>query len=275
MDVTTASPADLKRLYDHIAVEMSDDRFFTTKELALLPKIMAADEWLYGFSSGYMNNSTWLIVLTSKRVIFLNKNLLWGHEETSVGLGKINSVQKKAGIVFGNIMLHDGSREYAIRNVWKKSIIPFTNRLDKAIEEFERSARSGMPIPPPVYPWEAAGTGGSPQPESPQEAPHRYEPAPASEYEPPVTSIEMPEPPVSGPLRAYMDSLPHASPPPVRHAPAPAPAPAVPPTPPSPPAVQPVHQGDPVAARARLDRMLDAGAISEADHARMMRETVR
>jgi hypothetical protein len=268
MDVTTASPEDLKRLYDHIAVEMSDDRFFTTKELALLPKIMASDEWLYGFSSGYMNNSTWLIVLTSKRVIFLNKNLLWGHEETSVGLGKINSVQKKAGIVFGNIMLHDGSREYAIRNVWKKSIIPFTNRLDRAIEEFERSARSGVPIPAPTYPWDAATPSGQPAPAArgggePEPLP---EPEPARES--PVTSIEMPPAPPSGPLRAYMDSLPDASPPPVRSAPAPRQDPA-----PAPP--QPVHRDDPVAARARLDRMRDAGAITPADHDRMMREIGR
>lgn len=270
MDVTTASPEDLKRLYDHIAVEMSDDRFFTTKELALLPKIMASDEWLYGFSSGYMNNSTWLIVLTSKRVIFLNKNLLWGHEETSVGLGKINSVQKKAGIVFGNIMLHDGSREYAIRNVWKKSIIPFTNRLDRAIEEFERSARSGVPIPRPVYPWDGAAPDAAAQE---REAPYEERSAPASPApEQPVTSIEMPQAPVSGPLRAYMDSLPGAGAP--AHGPAPVPAPA-PPTVPAPPPAQPVHRDDPVAARARLDRMRDAGAISDADHARMMRDLAR
>jgi len=272
MDVTTASPEDLKRLYDHIAVEMNDDRFFTTKELALLPKIMASDEWLYGFSSGYMNNSTWLIVLTSKRVIFLNKNLLWGHEETSVGLGKINSVQKKAGIVFGNIMLHDGSREYAIRNVWKKSIIPFTNRLDRAIEEFERSARSGIPIPAPAYPWSDGTSSGSrgAAAESAEEPAPRPDPEPA--WETPVTSIEMPPPPPSGPLRAYIESLPDASPPTLQHATAPQPVPAPQPAPVPP---QPVHRDDPVAARARLDRMLDAGAITAADHGRMTREIAR
>lgn len=261
MDVTTASPAELKRLYDYIAVEMNDDRFFTTKELALLPKIMAPDEWLYGFSSGYMNNSTWLIVLTSKRVIFLNKNLLWGHEETSIGLGKINSVQKKAGIMFGNIMLHDGSREYAIRNVWKKSIIPFTNRLDRAIEEFERSARSGVPIAPPTYPWDR-------QPPLEGQSACEPEPAPSPPAPPqePDRFIEMPAPPVSGPLRTYMESLPDPVPP---HSP-PRPVQAVPPPPASAP-----RGDDPVAVRARLDRLRSAGAISDADYDRQMRETPR
>lgn len=274
MDITTATPEERKRLYDRIAAEMNDDRFFTTKELALLPKIMTSDEWLYGFSSGFMNNSTWLIVLTSKRVIFLNKNLMWGHEETSIGLGKINSVQKKTGIMFGTIMLHDGSREYAITNVWKKSVIPFTNRLDRAIEEFDRAARSGIPIPPPTYgaepplPTPDADTGSvdAPVPDAPE--PSRIEP---------LTRIEMPPPPVSGPLRAYLDSLPdndagdrqrHAS----RH-------PAAPPSPapvPSSPSPRPrVSADDAAALRARLDRLRAAGAIDNAEHARRLQEIER
>lgn len=264
MDLTTASPDELKRLYDHIAVEMSDDRFFTTKELALLPKIMSPGEWLYGFSSGYMNNSTWLIVLTSKRVIFLNKNLLWGHEETSVGLGKINSVQKKAGIMFGNIMLHDGSREYAIRNVWKKSLLPFTNRLEEAMEEFERAARSGAVIPAPTYPWDVEQASADAAPSSPFERTPAEQPVEQAP-KPVRTSIEMPPEPVSGPLRAYMDSLPDASDsPPVRHPAAPV-APVAVPAPSSP-------ADDPVAARSRLDRLRDAGAIDGAEHQRLMRE---
>ncbi|MFZ3481715.1 PH domain-containing protein [Sphingomonas sp. 3-13AW] len=257
MDVTTATPDELKRLYDHIALQMNDDRFFTTKELALLPKIMSPDEWLYGFSSGYMNNSTWLIVLTSKRVIFLDKHLLWGHDETSIGLGKINSVQKKSGIMFGNIVLHDGSREYAIRNVWKKSIIPFTNRLDQAIEEFERSARSGVPIPPPVYPWDIA-----PQPS----APDPWEPAPPFEHNrEPGPAAEAPTPPVAGPLRDYLNSLPDAAPPhPIGATDA--------------PAAMPSHLADqvePAAVRARLDRLRNAGAIGEAEYERQIQALVR
>jgi hypothetical protein len=260
MDITTATAEERKRLYDHIAQEMNDDRFFTTKELALLPKIMAPDEWLYGFSSGFMDGSTWLIVLTSKRVLFLNKNLMWGHEETSIGLGKINSVQKKTGIMFGSIMLHDGSREYSISNVWKKSVIPFTNRLSRAIEEFERSLRTGTPIPAPVY-------GPPPAPAS-QPTPPEAAPQPAAAPPPePDTSVAYPPEPVSGPLRAYLDSVSE----PARSAPpaaAPAPAPVHAPAP-------AVRQDDPLALRARLDRLRAAGAISDDDHAREMRSLGR
>ena len=252
MDITTATPAELKRLYDHIAVQMRDDRFFTTKELALLPKIMTGGEWLYGFSSGFMDSSTWLIVLTSKRVIFLNKNLLWGHEETSVGLGKINSVQKKTGIMFGTIMIHDGSREYQIRNVWKKSVIPFTNRLDQAIEEFERAARAGSPIPPPIYPWDIAETPSDPEPDLVE-----YNHGPDRLPDPAPAAIEFPSEPVSGPLRAYLDSVPSSPEDVLSRGPTPYASP-----------ISPLNP-DP-ALKARLDRLRKAGAISDAEYDRQI-----
>ena len=265
MDITTATHEERKRLYDHIAAEMNDDRFFTTKELALLPKIMTPDEWLYGFSSGFMNNSTWLIVLTSKRVIFLNKNLMWGHEETSIGLGKINSIQKKTGMIFGTIMLHDGSREYAITNVWKKSVIPFTNRLERAVEEFDRSARSGIPIPPPSYgdatpADDATSAEQSADPVVDQATPPRVEPD---------TEIRMPAPPVSGPLKAYMDSLPDQEAPrqETQHPPRP--------SAPEPAARASASTVDRAAMRARLDRLHAAGAIGDDELARRLREIDR
>ena len=69
-DFKKASKKELKKEYDKIAKKIGDDQFFTSKELNFLPEILLDGEQVLAFSSGLMNDNTWLITLTDIRIIF-------------------------------------------------------------------------------------------------------------------------------------------------------------------------------------------------------------
>lgn len=129
LDFTTATDAQRRRVYDAIAAELGDDRFFTSKELDVLPKILAPREQVLSFSSGLMDGSTWLIVLTDLRVIFLDKGLIFGLKQTSMQLENIVTIDGETGLMFGTIRMSTAVGPHEIRNVWKRTVNAFINKV--------------------------------------------------------------------------------------------------------------------------------------------------
>lgn len=134
-DFKNATKADLKAEYKRIADEMGDAQFFTKKELNHLPAILAPGEQVLAFTSGIMEANTWLISLTDRRIIFLDKGFFYGLKQTTIDLDKINSITGETGLIFGEIKIEDGAKEREIRNVWKKTVVAFTNKTRDAIEQ--------------------------------------------------------------------------------------------------------------------------------------------
>lgn len=133
-DFTTASRSELSLIWKAIAQEMGDDRFFTTKELDHLPRVLDAGEQVLAFSSGLHKGNTWLIVLTDERILFLDKGLIYGLKTSSIELERVNNFDYEKGILFGNISIGSNAEIYEITNVWKKTIEPFTKKLRQAIK---------------------------------------------------------------------------------------------------------------------------------------------
>ena len=142
-DFKRASEADLKREYRRIANESGDDGFGTKRELKYLPQMLMDGEQVLAFSSGLMDGNTWLIVLTDKRVIFLDKGMLWGLRESSIQLSQINGVSGESGLIMGKITINDGFAERQIKNVSKSSVRPFINRLQQELEAQHETRRNG------------------------------------------------------------------------------------------------------------------------------------
>ena len=78
-------------------------------------------EQILGFTSGLMDANTWLITLTDKRIIFLDKGMIYGLKQSIVELDKVNAVSGSTGLVFGTITITDGANDRLIKNVWKKN----------------------------------------------------------------------------------------------------------------------------------------------------------
>lgn len=160
LDFTTATDAQRRRVYDAIAAELGDDRFFTSKELDVLPKILAPREQVLSFSSGLMEGNTWLIVLTDLRVIFLDKGLIFGLKQTSMQLENIVTIDGETGLMFGTIRMSTAVGPHEIRNVWKRTVNAFINKVLAAKAARASGTQllspasqdeSAAPVPAPVF----------------------------------------------------------------------------------------------------------------------------
>ncbi|OED08128.1 PH domain-containing protein [Burkholderia sp. A2] len=148
-DFKNSTKEALKAEYKRIAQEIGDDQFFTKKELNHLPEILMDGEQVLAFSSGLMDGNTWLIVLTDHRVVFLDKGLIYGLKQVSINLDKVNSVSGTTGIMFGEIRIEDGASERIVKNVWKKTVVPFTNKVRDAIREYTRVSNPAIAVSVP------------------------------------------------------------------------------------------------------------------------------
>ena len=114
------------------------DFFWTKKEVKELPNIIHDDEIVTYATSGFLNNNTWLIVSTNKRVIFLDKGMIFGLKQIEIPLEKINSIGHKKGLILGDIEIWDGASRMKIQNVQKDTLVPFVNTVNKAREELTK-----------------------------------------------------------------------------------------------------------------------------------------
>jgi hypothetical protein len=114
------------------------DTFGTKKEIKYLPEIMSDDEKILYLTSGIVDSNTWLITCTNKRVIFLDKGMVYGLKQIETPLERINSIQQKTGIMFGEIAIWDGARKMVIKQVLKNTVKPFVAAVNKAIDAMKR-----------------------------------------------------------------------------------------------------------------------------------------
>ena len=95
---------------------------------------------MLAFTSGMMDGHTWLIALTDHRVLFLDKGLLYGLKQVSINLDKINSVSGTTGLLLGEIRIEDGASERVIKNVLKRTVVAFTNKVRDALHASRKPA---------------------------------------------------------------------------------------------------------------------------------------
>lgn len=108
------------------------------KEVKFLPQIIQDDEEILNLTSGLMDANTWLVVATNKRIIFLDKGMIFGLKQIEVPLDKVNSITQNTGLLFGTITIFDGVSEKEIRNVAKSSVTPFANAVNAALQNRNR-----------------------------------------------------------------------------------------------------------------------------------------
>lgn len=98
------------------------DVFAVKKELLFLPQIIDLNnEKIIYACSGILDGHTWLIVCTTQKIIFVNKNLLYGMQEKDIPLNAINAVNYTQGAVLGSLSITNGANNFVINNVNKMS----------------------------------------------------------------------------------------------------------------------------------------------------------
>ena len=121
------------------------DTFGTKKEVRYLPDILANDETILSLTSGFMDGNTWPIVCTERRVIFLDKGMIYALKQRETPLDKINSVEQKTSMMYGSIGIWDGATRMEIKNVMKKTVKPFVEAVNRAREALKVAEKHEQP----------------------------------------------------------------------------------------------------------------------------------
>lgn len=128
--------SDFDAFYKRIRSLPGADVFGTKKEVKHLQSILLEGEVVNAVSSGLMNDRTWLMASTNKRVLLVNKNMLVGMQQMEVPLNHINAITYTTGIVFSTIIITHGASSMKIEQVAKGSEKYFVEATNKAIREY-------------------------------------------------------------------------------------------------------------------------------------------
>ena len=140
-DKSVKNPPEQDPKLQNILKQIQDlgevDTFGTKKEIKFLPEILEDGERILGLTSGMMGGSTWLIVCAPKRVILLDKGLVFGLEQKEFLLKDISSVEFKQGLTLGAIKITASSSTMKIENVEKASAKNFVETINSARAKLE------------------------------------------------------------------------------------------------------------------------------------------
>jgi len=107
--------------------------FWTRKEIRALPEILEHGESVCAVTSGFMEGRTWLAVCTQRRIIFLNRGMIYGMRQLQIPLERVQAIDHEFTIVFGSITVWDGASAFTISMVLKNSIMPFVKIAQEQI----------------------------------------------------------------------------------------------------------------------------------------------
>ena len=130
---------------------------WTKKEIMYLRKILFKNEEVLDVVSGIVNQNditvsgnsrelaaqtndsarTWLMALTNKRIILINRHLLVGTEYMEISLEKINSISYQSRLLLSSISIMHASGGIVINNIAKGCEKPFVDRTNQAMDSIK------------------------------------------------------------------------------------------------------------------------------------------
>ena len=137
----------LESIKAEIAALGEVDLFGTAKEVSHLPEILHDDENIKYLTSGLMDGTTWLVVCTQKRVLLLDHGFLFGFKQSEMNLENINSISFQTGLLFGAIEIWHGGARMLIENCDKKTVKPFTDAVNTAMQAIKKGQGSASQAP--------------------------------------------------------------------------------------------------------------------------------
>lgn len=117
-------------------------RFGTRKEIKSLTEILQFGEDIKGLTSGFLNEKTWLIVCTTRRILFLDHGMFWRVQQLDIPLEKITSFEYKTGFFFGEFTVSDGVDKSTVGKIRKGTLLPFVNAINLQLERIRSRSRN-------------------------------------------------------------------------------------------------------------------------------------
>lgn len=110
------------------------------KEIKELPEILVNNEKVNNIIQGTYNNGQGILISTDRRLIFIDKGMLYGLKVEDFPLDKITSIQYETGLLLGKVKIHTSSNMATIDNVEKGSARKFAEFVrDKLSQPISQS----------------------------------------------------------------------------------------------------------------------------------------
>lgn len=105
------------------------------KEIAELPAIIPEGEEIFGLIQGVYNGGQGILVATDRRLLFVDKGLLYGLKVEDFGLDKVTSVQIETGLILADIKIMASGNIAKIANVDKTEGRKFCEKVRAKLSE--------------------------------------------------------------------------------------------------------------------------------------------
>ena len=125
-------------LKEHISkLNVKNAKLLSNKnEVKELPQILQQDETVLNIIAGVYKNGFGLLIVTQKRLIFIDKGLIYGLVVEDFPLKKITSIQYETGLLTGKIKINTSNNSATIDQTDKESAKSFCSfariEIDKA-----------------------------------------------------------------------------------------------------------------------------------------------
>ena len=110
------------------------------KEIKELPNILWSDEVVENVIQGTYNNGNGILVATNKRLVFVDKGLVFGLKVEDFPYDKVSSIQYETGLVFGSLTIFTTGNKAIITNVLKGKVRIFSDWVRARITKSKESA---------------------------------------------------------------------------------------------------------------------------------------
>jgi hypothetical protein len=116
----------------------SKRRLGVGKELNHLHEIINDGEKILGHTRGFFEGSTWLICVTDRRLLFVDKGMVSGMKSTEIPLDSVGSVNYETKMAGGNITVNAAGTEKKIGKMKKADVKDIANLVSEAAAKMKK-----------------------------------------------------------------------------------------------------------------------------------------
>lgn len=124
------------------------ESLFGRKEIKELPNILWEDEVVEGMITGTYNSKIGALFTTNKRLIFVDKGLLFGLKVEDFPYDKITSIQYETGLMFSKITIFASGNKSELKDATKDLVRIFAETVRARIENKGKSTPAAQPTQP-------------------------------------------------------------------------------------------------------------------------------
>lgn len=140
-------PQDKAKVQEQVKSLGEFNKFGTRKEIKHLREVLDADEKILGMTSGFYDGNTWLVTVTDKRLLFLDKGMIYGLKQVDIHFDQVSAVAHKTGLLLGEIMVTTGGGLVKVEKISKQDVPRVATLIKDRIAALREAGRPSAAAP--------------------------------------------------------------------------------------------------------------------------------